>query len=75
MKERMHRVVTGGFVFLTGVMVGAGTGLLLAPESGARVRRRLRAMAEDFGGRAGDIVADARWKVGRAIERGRRLTA
>ncbi len=75
MNERMHTVVKGGFMFLTGLMVGAGTGFLLAPESGARTRRRLRAMAEDLGERVGDIAADARWKVDRAIERGKRLVA
>ena len=53
----------------------SGTGFLLAPESGARTRRRLRAMAEDLGERVGDIAADARWKVDRAIERGKRLVA
>lgn len=75
MNERMHTVVKGGLMFLTGLMVGAGTGLLLAPESGARTRRRLINMAEDLGERAGDIAADARWKVNRAIERGKRLVA
>lgn len=47
MNERMHTVVKGGFMFLTGLMVGAGAGFLLAPESGVRTRRRLSAMAED----------------------------
>jgi gas vesicle protein len=73
MNERMYGVVKGGFVFLAGLMVGAGTGFVLAPESGARTRRRLRTMVEDLGERAGDIAADARWEVDRMIERGKRL--
>lgn len=75
MNERMHNAVKGGVMFLTGLMIGAGTGFLLAPESGARTRRRLSAMAEDLGERVGDIAADARWKVDRVIERGKRLVA
>ncbi len=75
MNERMHIVVKGGFMFLTGLMVGAGTGFLLAPESGARTRRRLRAFAGDLGERVCEIAADARWNVDRAIERGKRLVA
>jgi len=75
MNERMHTAVKGGVMFLTGLMIGAGTGFLLAPESGARTRRRLSAMAEDLGERVSDIAADARWKVDRVIERGKRLVA
>lgn len=75
MNERMHIVVKGGFMFLTGLMVGAGTGFLLAPESGARMRRRLRALAGDLGERVCESAADARWKMDRAIERGKRLVA
>ena len=75
MNERMHTAVKGGVMLLTGLMIGAGTGFLLAPESGARTRRRLSAMAEDLGERVGDIAADARWKVDRVIERGKRLVA
>jgi gas vesicle protein len=75
MNEKMHTAVKGGVMFLTGLMIGAGTGFLLAPESGARTRRRLSAMAEDLGERVGDIAADARWKVDRVIERGKRLVA
>lgn len=75
MNERMSAVVKGGFLFLSGMVVGAGTGFLLAPESGVRTRRRLRTMAEDLGERVGDVATGVRRRVDRVIECGKRLAA
>lgn len=75
MNTRMSAVVKGGFLFLTGMAVGAGTGFLFAPASGTRTRRRLMTMAEDLGERVNEVATDARWRVDRVIERGTRLVA
>lgn len=75
MNERMSAVVKGGLLFLTGMAVGAGTGFLFAPASGAKTRRRLMTMAEDLGERVNEVATDARWRVDRVIERGKRLVA
>jgi gas vesicle protein len=75
MNDRMHGAVTGGLMFLTGMIVGTGVGVLFAPASGVRTRRRLRAMAEDFGEEISDMAADARSKVDHVIERGRHLVS
>ncbi|TKS59512.1 MAG: hypothetical protein EWM72_02080 [Nitrospira sp.] len=75
MNDKMYGAVTGGLVFLFGMIVGAGAGLLLAPASGAGTRRRLRAMAEDLGEEIGDIATDACLKVDQVIERGRQMVA
>jgi gas vesicle protein len=68
-------VMTNGVIFLTGLVVGVGTGFLLAPQSGARTRRQLRGLAEDLGERATEMAGDARETVERVIERGKQLVA
>ncbi len=66
---------TGGMIFLTGLLVGVGTGVLLAPQSGARTRRQLRCLAEDVAERATEMAGDARDSVERVIEQGKQLVA
>lgn len=44
---------------LIGAVVGAGTALLLAPQSGSRTRLKLRHAAEDLGGRAEETLEHA----------------
>jgi len=67
----MDGVLMGGFMFLAGVAVGVGTGLLIAPESGARTRRRLRDYAEDLGDQITDLADETKVKVGKFVDRGK----
>lgn len=46
-----------------GAALGAGVALLLAPESGAQTRERLRNAARDLSRRASDTLDDARGAV------------
>ena len=73
MNNRMDGVLMGGFMFLAGMAVGVGTGLLIAPESGARTRRRLKEYAEDVGDQFNDLAKDTKDKVGRLVDRGKDL--
>ena len=75
MRDRMDGVLMGGLMFLAGLTVGVGTGLLLAPESGARTRRRLRNYAEDLGDQISDIADDTKIKVGKLVDRGKELVS
>jgi gas vesicle protein len=61
-------LTVGATALVIGVCVGVGTGLLFAPHSGARTRRRIRSFAED-------MVEDTAEAVDGVIERGRRLVA
>lgn len=62
--------------FLLGVAVGsvlgAAVALLLAPDSGRRVRKQLRRKAEDLGEAAGDRVQSAAKDVRQAAEDARK---
>lgn len=46
----------GFFTFLAGFVLGAGAGLLLAPQSGVRTRRLLQHLAHDLQDKAEDLV-------------------
>ena len=75
MSERMDGVLMGGFMFLAGMAVGVGTGLLVAPESGVRARRRLREYAEDLGDQITDLADETKVKVGKFVDRGKDLVS
>lgn len=78
MSERIDRidgVLMGGLMFLAGMAVGVGTGLLIAPESGVRTRRRLRNYAEDLGDQITDLADEAKIKVGKFVDRGKELVS
>lgn len=68
-----NRVWAVGLSFLTGLVVGGAAGVLYAPQSGARTRRRLSTMADDVRERAGEVAEDAAGAVEKMVERGRRL--
>lgn len=75
MSHRMHGGITGGSAFVTGILVGAGAGLLLAPASGLRARHRIKVLVEDLGGKISGLAADARSLVERMIARSTRRAA
>ena len=64
----------GGFVtgLLCGAAVGAAIGLLLAPRSGAEMRRTLADSAERLREKGRDTYASASEVVGRVVEESRR---
>lgn len=57
------------FSFMTGFMLGAGTGLLLAPQSGARTRRHLQHLAHDLQDKAEDLVDEVQQVVSTARDK------
>lgn len=57
-----------GLSFMAGCLVGGTAGLLYAPQSGIRTRRRIADFAEDVRDRAGDVTEEATDKIHRATE-------
>ncbi len=55
-----------------GALIGAGTALLYAPQSGEETRELLSERAQRFGGRIGERFDDARGDLGWYVRRGRR---
>ena len=77
MDNEAKYLIIGGLGFATGLIVGLGTGLLLAPQAGASTRRQLGTMVEDIRDDASHLAEDAKQAVGEAIdgviERGKRF--
>ncbi len=70
-------LVIGGLAFATGLLVGVGTGLLIAPQAGSRTRRQIGNFVEDLREDATNIAGDAKDAVEGALdgvlERGKSL--
>ncbi len=65
-------VAAVGLSFLTGCFIGGIAGVLLAPQSGVRTRRKLANFVDDVQERAGEMTEDATGAMQSAVERGRR---
>ncbi|WP_053381347.1 YtxH domain-containing protein [Nitrospira moscoviensis] len=63
MNHNAQTAMLSGTALMTGLLVGIGAGLLLAPESGARTRRRLHRLAERLHDHAGVIADEAKQAV------------
>lgn len=63
MEENSRVLIFGAVAFFAGAMIGLGTGLLLAPQSGDRTRRQLQNKAIDVQEDAGLLVKDTKEKV------------
>lgn len=63
----------GGFItgMLVGTAVGAAIGLLLAPKTGAEMRRTIASSADKLRQRAGETYSQASSAVGDLVEKGR----
>ncbi|MCA9470830.1 MAG: YtxH domain-containing protein [Nitrospirales bacterium] len=66
-------VLFGGLAFITGIILGTGMGILMAPQSGSRTRRKIRHFAEDAGERVNEFTEDARGVVDDLMERGKKF--
>lgn len=59
--------IWGGAALVTGLAVGVGAGLMLAPQSGARTRQHLRHLAAELGEHAGSIADEAKQAVAKLV--------
>lgn len=59
----------GLVTFLTGFVLGAGAGLLLAPQSGVRTRRHLQHVGHQLRDKAEDLTQEAKHLFGSVLNR------
>ena len=71
MTERTGCIGMSTTTFFAGLIAGMSMGLLLAPQSGARTRRQLHALAKDLEEETNYILDDAKTSIGKAIEQGK----
>lgn len=58
---------------LAGRVAGISTGLLLAPQSGARTRRQLHSFAKDLQEETSHMLGDAKTSIDKVVEQGKSL--
>lgn len=63
----------GGLTFVTGVLLGTGLGLLLAPQSGRRTRRQLKNYIDDTTDRLNDFADETKDRMSQYVEKGKRF--
>lgn len=59
--------------FLLGGMVGAGLALLMAPQSGAETRRKIREFTDDVKEKASDYAGETKEKITSTVEKGKHI--
>ncbi len=73
MTEGTRCTSIGTTAFFTGLIVGVGAGLLLAPQSGARTRRQLESLAKDLEEDTSHMLGNAKTSICNVIEQGKSL--
>lgn len=63
----------GGLTFVTGVLLGTGLGLLLAPQSGRRTRRQLKNYLDDTTDRLNEFADETKDRMSDYVEKGKRF--
>lgn len=73
MMNSKEGMIIGGLSFLTGLLIGGAVGVLYAPQSGARTRRRIQDFAEDMRERIEEMAEEANGTVSKMVDEGRRF--
>ena len=72
MENKNRSIIAGTIAFFAGVMVGVSAGLLLAPQSGDRTRRKIQDMAADVQEDAETFMKDTKEKVSEWVDRSKK---
>jgi len=67
--ERENRIGTDAILILTGALIGAGVGLLLAPQSGQATRNDITRIARRTPRKVGQAIDDLAGNVSDLVER------
>ena len=63
-------LISGSFL-IAGIFLGMTMGMLAAPQSGIRTRRKLKRMIDDVGDRVDDWTEETKEAVGEMVTRGK----
>ena len=63
----------GGLSFLTGILLGTGLGLLMAPQSGRRTRRQLKNYIDDTTDRFNEFADETKDRMTDFVEKGKKF--
>ena len=66
-------ILCGGLALVTGVLLGTGLGLLMAPQTGRRTRRQIKNYLHDTSDRIHDLKDETKDRMTEYVERGRQF--
>jgi len=75
MDTESRAIFFAGIFFLTGMILGLGTGILLAPQPGNKTRRRLGQAVEERSQQVGKWVEEAKESAQDLADEGKRLAS
>ncbi|MDT7043775.1 YtxH domain-containing protein [Candidatus Nitronereus thalassa] len=75
MDTESRTIFLAGISFLTGLILGLGTGILLAPQAGTNTRKRIGEAMEDSSQQLGKWMVDAKERVQDLTEEGKKLAS
>ncbi len=75
MDSEMRGIIIAGMSFMTGLLLGLGTGILLAPQTGAETRRRVGEAVDDTSKQVGKWVENAKDTVQDLSQEGTKLVS
>lgn len=73
MTNKLHGLKAVGISIATGCLIGGMAGLLYAPQSGSRTRRRLWNVADELREKIGEMTEDSTMAIEKIVRRSRRL--
>ena len=66
-------ILCGSLALFTGILLGTGLGLLIAPQTGRRTRRQIKNYLNDTSERMNDLADDTRDRVSDFMDKGKRF--
>ena len=66
-------ILCGGLAMVTGILLGTGLGLLMAPQTGRRTRRQIRNYLYDTTDRMNDMAGETKDRVSEFMDKGKRF--
>ncbi len=66
-------ILCGGLAMVTGILLGTGLGLLMAPQTGRRTRRQIKNYIHDTTDRMNDMAGETRDRMSDFVDKGKRF--
>jgi hypothetical protein len=66
-------ILCGGLALFTGILLGTGLGLLMAPQTGRRTRRQIKNYLNDTSDRFYDLADEGKDRMSEFMDKGKRF--